>query len=136
MRIILLDLNYTLVSNSDQKINPFQNQIRKEEYRKDLITAIKDDLVILITARPDHYKNSTLQSIKIKTGWQPANSYFNKHALPPPQCKEKILLEQLVNVYNIQMMLAIESNPKTRAMYNRHNIKAVTYQEFMEHLND
>lgn len=132
MRIILLDLNYTLVSNSDQKINPFQNQIRKEEYRKDLISAIKDDLVVLITARPDHYKNSTLQSIKNKTGWNPASAYFNKHALPPPQCKERILLEHLINIYNIEKMLAIESNPKTRVMYKCHNIKAVTYQEFME----
>lgn len=132
MRIILLDLNYTLVSNSDQKINPFEDQIHKEEYRKDLIWKLRDEFVVLVTARPEKYKRLTLQNLKRKTGWLPMDSFFNKYDMPPPRCKEIILKEHLTQRFNIQKMLAIESNPKTRAMYNKHNIKAVTYQEFME----
>lgn len=132
MRIILLDLNYTLVSNSDQKAQPFENQILKEEYRRDLIHKLKDDFVVIVTARPEHHKRMTLQNLKRKTGWLPMDAFFNKYDVPPPQCKQRILTEHLVKRFNIEKMLAIESNPKTRAMYNRNNIKAVTYQEFME----
>ena len=132
MRIILLDLNYTLVSNSEIKIHPFDKQILKEEYRKDLIYALRNDLVILVTARPEHYKLRTLYNLKRKTGWNPVAAYFNSYNTTPPICKERILREHLEKIYNKEKMLAIESNPLTRAMYNKHNIKAVTYQEFME----
>lgn len=132
MRIILLDLNYTLVSNSEIKINPFENQIKKEQYRTDLIYALRNDYVVLITARPERYKKQTLDSLKRKAGFTPHSTYFNGVNLPPPQCKEYYLKNNLLNAYNKDAMLAIESNPRTRAMYKRYNIKVVTYKEFME----
>lgn len=134
MKIILLDLNYTLVSNSDQKINPFENQIKQETYRSELLSKLQSDFVILITARPDKYKKQTLESLKRKNSFVPMDAFFNKYDSPPPVCKEIILNKYLLQRFNINKMLAIESNPKTRAMYKRHNIKAVTYQEFMEEL--
>ena len=42
-----------------------------EEYRADLIEAIRDDYVIIVTARPDYQMRQTMENIKKKTGWQP-----------------------------------------------------------------
>ena len=132
MRIILLDLNYTLVSNSEVKLNPFEKQIENETYRSELISKLRNDYVILITARPEKYKRLTMESLRRKVGFTPFGAFFNKYNLRPPQSKERVLTTQLFKSYNREAMLAIESNPQTRAMYKRHNIKAVTYQEFME----
>lgn len=132
MRIILLDLNYTLVKNSYQKKHPFARQIDEEQYRAELINAIRKEFVVMITARPIQHKLLTLKSIVNKTNWLPANSYFNDTLLPPPLFKERILKKYFLPNYNTNELLAIESNPKTRAMYNKYNIRAVTFQEFLE----
>ncbi len=57
-RICLLDLNYTLVSNqaSTKTLRPFSRRMAAEEYRADLIEAIRGDYVILVTARPDRQR--------------------------------------------------------------------------------
>ena len=54
-RICLLDLNYTLVSNqaATKTLRPFSRRLAAEEYRADLVEAVREDHVILITARPD-----------------------------------------------------------------------------------
>ena len=54
-KIYLLDLNYTLVGNqaATKPLRPFSRRLAAEEYRADLIEAIRGDHVILITARPD-----------------------------------------------------------------------------------
>lgn len=131
--IILLDLNYTLVSNSEQKIKPFVEQIRRETYRLDLIERIKDENVLLVTARPEIHRSNTLSSIFSKTGWQPSGSYFN-HGLMPPAFKAYAFDKFISPLYgdNPDKYLAIESNPRTRAMYSKRGIKAITYIEFME----
>lgn len=131
--IYLLDLNYTLVGNSENKEKPFYKQIMNETYRSDLIEKIKDDTILLVTARPKYYKNHTLKSISEKTDLQFADVYFNE-GFPPPQWKEKALLNYIFPTYgeDTSQYIAIESNPKTKAMYNKHGIKSVTYKEFME----
>lgn len=51
-KIILLDLNYTLVSNQQatRLLRPFSLRMAKEEYRKDLLDAIQDNYVVIVTA--------------------------------------------------------------------------------------
>ena len=53
--ICLLDLNYTLVGNQadTRLLRPFTRRMAAEEYRADLIEAIRDDYVIIVAGRPD-----------------------------------------------------------------------------------
>ena len=129
--IYLLDLNYTLVANSDVKLKPFIEQIAQEEYRLELIEALKGQRVFLLTARPHKYKIQTLASILDKTGWQPEIAFFNEYRLPPPKAKERMLLDHVRKIAGRSPLEAIESNPKTRAMYQKHCIPAVTWEEFL-----
>ncbi len=122
--IILLDLNYTLVANSKEKRQPFISQIDNETYRPWLIKLVKKHHVILITARPARYKEATLESILKKTGWQPQESYFNSYGLAPPEAKETILNQHILHKQQ-GVLLAIESNPRTRAMYNKYGIHSI-----------
>lgn len=130
MKVILLDLNYTLVANSEQRKSPFAKQIAAEEYRIDLIEHVKDNLVILMTARPIKYCYPTLKNIIVKTGWTPNDYYFNYHFLPPHIFKEKVLMEHLLEKYQVKDMFAIESNSYTRKMYAKYEIASMTYEEF------
>ena len=121
--IILLDLNYTLVENSDEKLKPFINQIEAERYRAWLVNLIKPHHVILMTARPKIHHAATITSIEHKTGWQPDEAYFNAYGLAPPLAKERMLKEHVLPRWeNSKDFLAIESNPQTRAMYARYGI--------------
>ncbi|WP_341496373.1 hypothetical protein WAX87_15785 [Photobacterium damselae subsp. damselae] len=135
--IILLDLNYTLVANSEVKTQPFSEQIDNELYRQDLLDAINGHTVILITARPEKYRVQTLMSIFDKTGWVPDDAYFNQGSTPP-KSKYFNLTEYIFPQYGVGAdYLAIESNPRTRKMYQQVGIKAVTYKEFMNgHTNE
>lgn len=120
--VILLDLNFTLVENSDEKKSPFTEKIKIERYREWLIELLQDKEVILITARPDKYLELTLQSIKEKTDWLPKAAYFNEVDSWPPVAKEHILKTYLQETLNTKKIVAIESNPRTRHMYARYNI--------------
>ena len=92
-KICLLDLNYTLVSNQQETkfLRPFSKRMEGEEYRLDLIEAIKDDYVIIVTARPDRQMEETMVNIKKKTGWEPQELYFNDIDGEPPVFKESAL---------------------------------------------
>lgn len=50
----------------------------------DLIDAIKDDYVIIVTARPDYQMKETMENVKKKTGWEPQEIYFNDINAEPP----------------------------------------------------
>jgi hypothetical protein len=123
--IILLDLNYTLVENSTEKQKPFTKQIEAERYRAWLVKLVRQHHVILMTARPVKYRAATLASIQSKTGWQPNEAYFNAYGLMPPLAKDGMLKEFVLPKHGGAEMLAIESNPATRAMYARHGIRSV-----------
>ena len=64
-KICLLDLNYTLVGNQRETrlIRPFSARMRAEEYRTDLIEKIRDDYVIIVTARPDYQMQETMENL-------------------------------------------------------------------------
>ncbi|HAV1412742.1 hypothetical protein P3521_03715 [Vibrio parahaemolyticus] len=129
--IILLGLNFTLISNSEEKRNPFAMQVEHERYRTDLINAIKDNYVVLVTARSMRYMDATLKSIERKTQWQPDEWFFNTGLTPPLFC-ESILIDHIYPEHGAEVeLLAIENNPKVRAMYSRYGIRSMTYINYM-----
>lgn len=128
--IILLDLNYTLVSNSakNRYTRPYQRKIKEERYRTWLVELIKDYYVIIITARPNYQKKETMNSIKVKlNGWMPDEVYFQEDNDTPPVAKEKLLIKYIFPKHGVQNnYLAIESNPKTKKMYEKYEIQSVS----------
>ena len=138
-KICLLDLNYTLVGNqaTTRMLRPFSRRMEAEEYRTDLIEAIKDDYVIIVTARPDYQMKQTMENIKRKTGWQPQEWYFNDINGEPPVFKESALRRFIFPKHGSTGSLYyavesnVESNPKTRTMYSRFGIKGQPYDVFM-----
>ncbi|MFN7185212.1 MAG: hypothetical protein ACK5WQ_09300 [Alphaproteobacteria bacterium] len=123
--ILLLDLNYTLVENSDDKRRPFIKQIEAEQYRRWLVELIRPHHVIMMTARPAMHREATLASISAKTAWLPQEAHFNVYGLTPPLAKERMLAEHVLPKHGGATFLAIESNPRTHAMYSRYGIRSV-----------
>lgn len=134
--IALVDLNYTLVENSPKwgapKIYPFIRQIEQETYRQWLVDFLRDKYAILITARPQKYREATLERIKLLTGWQPQEAYFAEISATPPDIKEDLLLRYIFPKHgrNGEDYFGIESNPKTRAMYLCYNIESLRAEDF------
>lgn len=123
--IVLLDLNYTLVGNREESLREGRGdpgrRIAHERYREWLLDLVRRHRVILITARPESQKAQTLSRIMSTTGWQPDESYFNEKNLPPPECKKDILERYVFPKHGAPekgaQYAAIESNPRTAAMY-------------------
>lgn len=134
-RICLLDLNYTLVGNQKETrlLRPFTRRMDAEEYRADLIDAIRGDYVILITARPDRQQAETLANIQCKTGWMPQEWYFNDIDAWPPAFKKSALQRFIFPKHGVDgsRYYAVESNPRTRAMYAKFGIAASPYETFI-----
>ncbi len=134
--IALVDLNYTLVENSPKwgapKIYPFIRQIEEETYRQWLVDFLRDKYAILITARPQKYREATLERIKLLTDWQPQEAYFAEISATPPDIKEDLLLRYIFPKHgrNGEDYFGIESNPKTRAMYLCYNIESLRAEDF------
>lgn len=134
--IALVDLNYTLVENSPKwgapKIYPFIRQIEQETYRRWLVDFLRGKCAILITARPQKYREATLERIKLLTGWQPQEAYFAEISATPPDIKEDLLLRYIFPKHgrNGEDYFGIESNPKTRAMYLRYSIESLWAEDF------
>lgn len=134
-KICLLDLNYTLVSNQQETrlLRPFSRRMQYEEYRRDLIEAIRDDYVIIVTARPDYQMKETMANVLKKTGWEPDEYYFNDFNAEPPVFKESALKRFIFPKHGTApiQFYAVESNPKTRAMYAKYGIEAAPYDKFI-----
>lgn len=132
----LVDLNYTLVGNSpkwgEPKITPFIRQIEQETYRDWLVNFLMDKYAILITARPNKYKDVTLERIKQLTGGQPQEAYFAEIQATPPEIKEHLLLNYIFPKHGKveAAYFGIESNPKTRAMYEKYGISSLKVEDF------
>lgn len=126
--IALVDLNYTLEENSPKwgapKIYPFIRQIEQETYRQWLVDFLRDKYAVLITARPQKYREATLERIKLLTGWQPQEVYFAEISATPPEIKEDLLLRYIFPKHgrNGEDYFGIESNPNTRTMYLKYKV--------------
>lgn len=138
--IILLDLNYTLIENCDERAEvPFPDRIDTHRYRRWLIDLLIDSRVhvFILTARPEKHTARTLHHLYESTGWAPERYYGNTHGEPPPQAKQRMLLEKLFpelgapSLTSPSRFLGIESNPRTRAMYARHLIPSLSCQQLL-----
>ena len=120
----LLDLNQTLVDREKDapRIRPFELQIECETYRQWLVELLRNEYVILMTARPHKYKWATLERIKALTNWQPQEAYFGEIRSYPHVKKEQLLRRYVLPKYSPSELFGIESNPTTRAVYERYGI--------------
>ncbi len=136
-RIYLLDLNYTLVGNQAESkmLRPLSRRLESEEYRKDLIEAIRDSYVIIITARPDDQGAASLVNIQKNPGWHPQEAVCNDRYAEPPVVKESALRRFVFPRHGEapEQYYGIESNPKTRAMYESYGIFSEPYEKFIQH---
>lgn len=134
----LVDLNYTLVGNSpkwgEPRITPFLRQIEQETYRQWLVDFLRDKYAILITARPNRYREQTLERIFKQTAWEPQEAYFAEISATPPEIKEDLLLRYIFPKYgrNGADFFGIESNPKTREMYSHYEIDSLKVEDFFD----
>ena len=134
-RIILQDLNVALSSNFKEmpKHRPMSKFVSEvEEYRKWMVELLKNEYVILCTARSVLYEDLTLERIKSLTGWQPNEVCFNpwpdpsgKGALRAHRAKERYLNEVIMPRHGDDpaMYFAIESNKYSRSMYRANNVE-------------
>lgn len=133
-KIILLDLNYTLITRPTSNTGGrYPGRIYSQEYETELIDLIKDNYVILITARPYKYSYKTLAHIKEKTGFVPDESYWNFDRHDPHVIKEIWMKNEIIPKHGDDMTkyLAIESNENTRRMYRKMGVKARRKQCFI-----
>ena len=131
--IVLLDLNYTFVENQAETAKlggeDFGRRLEFERYRRWLLDLVRDGHVILITARPEKYRERTLARVDSLLGWKPDEAYFNEHDLMPAVCKQQVLLTRIFPKYGRPSdgtrYLAVESNPRTAFMYAGYGIPAL-----------
>ena len=132
-KIILLDLNYTLIVNSKEiRTMPLDKKIKSQKYETDLINLIKDKYVILITASPYRRSYKILRDIKEKTGFEPDESFWN-FGRQPPALKKYWMENEIIPQHGDDgdKYLAIESNPATRRMYKKLGIEARPKGDFI-----
>ena len=134
-KIILLDLNYTLISNSWKIRNDqYPDKILNRQYEQELVEKIKDNYVILITASPDYISEDSLKHIEENTDLKIVESYWNFGNQSPPELKEHWLKKAVLPKHGNEpsKYLAIESNEDTRDMYARYGIEARPKWDFIK----
>lgn len=132
-KIILLDLNYTLISNSWQiRHDKLPQKIFNRKYEHELIDLIKDNYIILITASPYYTSYDSLKHIEENTDLKIAESYWN-FGKRPPELKRYWLEKAVLPTHgnNPDKYLAIESTEDTRAMYAEFGIEARPKGDFI-----
>jgi hypothetical protein len=138
--IYLLDLNFTLVGNSaprGTRPEPMTTRMKTEIYRQWLVELLRPHRVILITARPDRWKEPTLARISDLTGWQSMDAYFDDGVTrTPPAIKRHILIDLIFPKYGRGEYYAIESNPKTRDVYAALGIPSIWVSKTGKSLQD
>ena len=132
-KIILLDLNYTLIANSwPIRYEKYPEKINKREYEHELINLIKDNYIILITASPYYTSFDSLKHIKENTDLKIAESFWN-FGKRPHELKKYWMKKAVLPTHgdNPDKYLAIESNETTRAMYKKLGIEARPKSDFI-----
>jgi len=129
--IILLDLNYTLIGNQQESryVRPIERRVEAETYRMDLVDALAGYRVFMLTARPERQKAATLAAIGRRIPQLVLErAYFNTNDEQPPDAKRRMLKTFIFpDGIDPASCFAVESNPKTRAMYAVNGIKAAPY---------
>ena len=137
-KIILLDLNYTLISNSwPIRYDEYPDKIFNRQYEQELVNKIKKNYIILITASPYETSFDSIKHIEENTDLKIAESYWNFGNTNPPDLKEYWLEKAVLPTHgdDSSKYLAIESNEDTRDMYARYGIEARPKWDFIEKNN-
>lgn len=131
-RTILLDLNYTLVENSDERkryLRNYADWLNVETYKPWLVEGCvawqaQGHKVLLVTARPQKWERTTLGNLA-HLGFFPDRSFFLPPDCyePPHKYKSAILAELLLQNPNTHNYIGLESNRATRRVYRRHGIR-------------
>ena len=132
-RIILLDLNYTLISNSwDIRHDRLPQKIYNRKYEHALVDLIRDNYVILITASPYYTSFDSLKHIEENTDLKIAESFWN-FGKRPHELKKYWLEKAVIPTHgdDFSRYLAIESNERTRRMYEGFGIEARPKGDFI-----
>lgn len=135
--IVMLDLNYTTVSNSRQTwgiSKDYGKQIPHELYREDLIAFLRHRhprvKVALVTHRYERFREATLRRMDKLIGWSPDSCHFNPGGFKyVADWKLQVLRERIPELYTGRRVVAIESNSRTSAMYRDNKIPVCKYQE-------
>lgn len=137
-RLVLLDLHYTFAVNEN---TPLAYRLPRERYRHWIKDALVRDnaVVIMTTARPEHYGAQTLARIaEFFNGWQPHFAYFRQIEAQPHVAKEDNLRRILLDFADPDdRWIGLESNQRTRAMYRRYGIYSLPVHNpelFFDHL--
>lgn len=129
--VILLDLNYTLIGDQQvsRYIRPIEKRVELEQYRMDLVDALAGYRLFMLTARPERQKAATLAAIGRRIPQLVLErAYFNTNDEQPPDAKRRMLKTFIFpDGIDPASCFAVESNPKTRAMYAVNGIKAAPY---------
>lgn len=132
-KIILLDLNYTLISNSWAiRYDKLPQKIFNRKYEHELVDLIRDNYIILITASPYYTSYDSLKHIEENTDLKISESYWN-FGKRPPELKRYWLEKAVLPTHgdDPDKYLAIESNPRTREMYAEFGIEARPKSDFI-----
>lgn len=130
-RIVLMDLNVALSSNfGDMKRHSMENFVKEvEEYRPWMVDLLRNEYVVLITARNIKWGVPTLTRLWKTQRWLPNEALFNDTGIDgskAPLIKKTQVLEKVFPRHgdDITKYFAIESNPRTREMYSSLGIQA------------
>lgn len=132
-KIILLDLNYTLIANSWKiRFKKYPEKINLREYEHELINLIMGNYVILITASPYYTSFDSLKHIEENTDLRVDESYWN-FGRRPHELKRYWMRKAVIPTHgdDSSKYLAIESNKTTREMYEKLGIEARPKSDFI-----
>ena len=139
MRVCLLDLNYTLISNSRPGQKSTKESREAEEYDTELLEMLKEDFdeIILVTARPNFLRTKTLARIKSKIGYEFKATYFNgDYGIGPtrPNIFKAQVFAKIRDKYTPDTTFnGVESNPKTRSAYATLGVRSASKPMYKQH---
>lgn len=135
--IILLDLNYTLAAKTGMNPGNFTYDVSKDIYRKDLVDALKNKRIFLITARTSNYELETIKKIQQDTGLEIERYYFKPESdkyIKAEDFKKAVVLKLFEEGFQAKDFYGIESNIKTRKAYKSIGIESCRYEQYMKQL--
>lgn len=121
--LVLLDLNYTLVENSDETM--IAHRYSEERYRRWLIDLLvrSGAEVHLVTVREAESRDVTLQRILELTGWQPHMAHFRPSSGQYPSAahwKRAVFIDHVAKTSRCAAkVLALESNQSVHRVYDQ-----------------
>lgn len=136
-RVVLLDLQGTLVIRGDGKPAYYPPHTRSETYRPQTVgvaelAADAGAHVAIVTVRDHRWADETLLNLLKVADWQPDSAWFRTiSGMSAPAWKRHVVVDLLAPLFgdSPRRYLAVESNQDTIAMYQQLGIEAVHYRD-------